>query len=153
MANLAQTVNVLQAIILTNDNEIILTPTYHVFDMYKPHKDALLLSHHLSSEELSIGREKMEALNVSTSKSEDGTVNISIANINPDKKIDLDVLLRGMDAKSVSASILTAPEINSYNSFEKKEVVKPVEFKDFKLSKESLKISVPAKSILMVRVK
>ena len=153
MANLAQTVNVLQAIILTNDNDMILTPTYHVFDMYKPHKDATLLSHHLVSEEVSFGKEKMETLNVSTSKSPDGTVNISIANIHPDKKIDLDVLLRGMEAKSVNAQILTAPEINSHNTFENKEVVKVSEFKDFKLSKENLKIAVPAKSVLMVRVK
>ncbi|MFD2201422.1 alpha-N-arabinofuranosidase [Shivajiella indica] len=153
MANLAQTVNVLQAIILTDDKDMILTPTYHVFDLYKPHKDALLLSHHLTSEDVSIGNETMKALNVSSSKSADGTVNISIANINPDKKIDLDVLLRGMDPKSVTAKIITAPEINSYNSFEKKEVVKTAEFKDFKLSKESLNISVPAKSIIMVRVK
>ena len=95
----------------------------------------------------------METLNVSTSKSPDGTVNISIANIHPDKKIDLDVLLRGMEAKSVNAQILTAPEINSHNTFENKEVVKVSEFKDFKLSKENLKIAVPAKSVLMVRVK
>lgn len=153
MANLAQTVNVLQAIILTNDNDMILTPTYHVFDMYKPHKDATLLSHHLVSEEVSFGKEKMETLNVSTSKSSDGTVNISIANIHPDKKIDLDVLLRGMEAKSVTAQILTAPQINSHNTFENKEVVKVSEFKDFKLNKDNLKIAVPAKSVLMVRVK
>ena len=62
MANLAQTVNVLQAIILTNDTDMILTPTYHVFDLYKPHKDATLLSHHLLTEEVSYGKEKLEAL-------------------------------------------------------------------------------------------
>jgi alpha-L-arabinofuranosidase len=153
MANLAQTVNVLQAIILTNDTDIILTPTYHVFDLYKPHKDATLLSHHLVTEEVAYGKEKLEALNVSTSKSPDGTVNISIANIHPDKKIDLDVVLRGIAAKNVTAEYVTAPTIDSYNTFEKKEVVKKAVFKDFKLDKDNLKIAVPANSVLMVRVK
>ncbi|GAB2623098.1 alpha-N-arabinofuranosidase [Belliella aquatica] len=153
MANLAQTVNVLQAVILTNETDMILTPTYHVFDLYKPHKDATLISHDLKSEEVSFGKEKMEALNISTSKSADGTVNISIANINPDKKIDLDVVLRGIDAKTVTAEYITAPAINSHNTFENKEVVKKAAFKDFKLNKENLKISVPANAVLMVRVK
>lgn len=153
MANLAQTVNVLQAIILTNDTDMILTPTYHVFDLYKPHKDATLLSHHLVTEVVSYGKEKLEALNVSTSKSPDGTVNISIANIHPDKKIDLDVVLRGISAKTVTAEYVTAPSIDSYNTFEKKEVVKKAAFKDFKLDKDNLKIAVPANSVLMVRVK
>ncbi|MBW3468393.1 alpha-N-arabinofuranosidase [Arthrospiribacter ruber] len=153
MANLAQTVNVLQAIILTNENDMILTPTYHVFDLYKPHKDATLLSHHLISEEVSFGKEKLEALSVSSSKSGDGTVNISIANIHPDKKIDLDVALRGIEAKNVTAQIVTAASIDSYNSFDKKDVVKKADFKDFKLNKDNLKIAVPANSVLMVRVK
>ncbi|WP_305037289.1 alpha-N-arabinofuranosidase [Belliella alkalica] len=153
MANIAQTVNVLQAIILTNETDLILTPTYHVFDLYKPHKDATLLSHDLKSEEVSFGKEKMEALNVSTSRSEDGTVNISIANINPDKKIDLDVVLRGIDAKNITAEYITAPAINSHNTFENKEVVKKAAFKDFKLNKENLKVSVPANSIIMLRAK
>jgi alpha-N-arabinofuranosidase len=153
MANLAQTVNVLQAIILTNDTDMILTPTYHVFDLYKPHKDATLLSHHLVTEEVSYGKEKLEALNVSTSKSPDGTVNISIANIHPDKKIDLDVVLRGISAKNVTAEYVTGPSIDSYNTFEKKEVIKKAAFKDFKLDNDNLKIAVPANSVLMVRVK
>ncbi len=153
MANLAQTVNVLQAVILTNDTEMILTPTYHVFDLYKPHKDALLLPYHLVSEEVSYGKEKMEALHVSTSKSEDGTINISIANIHPDKKIDLDVVLRGAEAKSASGRMVTAPAINSHNTFEKKDVVKVSDFRDFKISKDNIKISIPANSVIMVRVK
>lgn len=152
MANLAQTVNVLQALILTDETDMILTPTYHVFDLYKPHKDALLLNHHLTTEELQIGEEKMDMLHVSTSKSPDGTVNISIANINPDQKVDLDVLVRGMTAGNVTARMVTAPEITSHNTFENKDVVKVSDFKDFKLNKEKLAIAIPAKSILMVRI-
>lgn len=153
MANLAQTVNVLQAIILTTEEDMILTPTYHVFDLYKPHKDAILVPHHLISEEVSFGKEKMEALNVSTSKSADGTINISIANIHPDKKIDLEVDLRGIEAMNVTAEYVTAPSIDAYNTFDKKDVIKKSTFGDFKLNKNILKISAPANSVLMVRVK
>lgn len=153
MANLAQTVNVLQAIILTNEDDMILTPTYHVFDLYKPHKDALLLPHYLVSEQVSFGKEKMDALHVSSSKSADGTVNISIANIHPDKKMHLEVDVRGMSPSAVTAEIVSAPSIDSYNSFEKKNVVKKSTFKDFSLKKDTLTITVPANAVLMVRVK
>jgi alpha-N-arabinofuranosidase len=153
MANLAQTVNVLQAIILTNETDMILTPTYHVFDLYKPHKDAMLLKHFLTSETVSFGKQSFEALHVSTSKSEDGTVNISIANVHPDKKIALDVDLLGGSFKNAVGEIVTAASIDSYNSFENKQAVKKSTFNDFKLNKDSLKVTLPANSVVMIRVK
>jgi len=153
MANLAQTVNVLQALILTEEDEMLLTPTYHVFDLYRPHMDATLLPTHLESEMVEAGSVKMEALNVSSSLSDDGTVNIAIANINPEKAIDLAVSLRGTNAKDVSGRYLTAPELNSHNSFEQKEVVSIKDFKDFKWSKDVLNVKVPAKSVIVLRVK
>ncbi|TVP44379.1 MAG: alpha-N-arabinofuranosidase [Mongoliibacter sp.] len=153
MANLAQTVNVLQAIILTNENDMILTPTYHVFDLYKPHKDAILLDHFLSSEKVAFGKQSAEALHVSTSKSEDGTVNISIANIHPDKKVSLDIDLLGKEFKTVSGEIVTASSVDTYNTFEKKDAVKKASFSDFKLNKNILKVDAPANSVLMIRVK
>ncbi|MGY6520104.1 MAG: alpha-N-arabinofuranosidase [Mongoliitalea sp.] len=153
MANLAQTVNVLQAIILTSEDDMILTPTYHVFDLYKPHKDATLVPHHLVTEKVAFGNEQLEALHVSSSKSEDGTINISIANIHPDKKLPLEIDLRGMQANGATAEIVTAPSIDSYNSFTSKEVVKKSSFKDFKLNRNQLNLSVPANAVLMIRVK
>ncbi|GHB32155.1 intracellular exo-alpha-L-arabinofuranosidase 2 [Mongoliitalea lutea] len=153
MANLAQTVNVLQAIILTSEDDMILTPTYHVFDLYKPHKDATLVPHHLVTENVAFGQEQLEALHVSSSKSSDGTVNISIANIHPDKNLPLEIDLRGMQAKGATAEIVTAPSVDSYNSFTSKEVVKKSSFKDFKLKSNQLNLSVPANSVLMIRVK
>ncbi|QDH77919.1 alpha-N-arabinofuranosidase [Echinicola soli] len=153
MANLAQTVNVLQALILTEDDKMLLTPTYHVFDLYKPHMDATLLPSYLTSEKVKAGDVEMEALNVSSSLSEDGTVNISIANVDPDKAMDLDVLLHGTEAKEVSGRYLTAPELNSHNSFEDNEVVSIEAFDDFKWNKDVLNVKVPAKSVIVLRVK
>lgn len=153
MANLAQTVNVLQAIILTNEDDMILTPTYHIFDLYKPHKDALLLNHFLTSESLTIGDRSFEALQVSTSKSEDGTVNISVANIHPDKKINLDVDLIGNSFKSVQGEMVTAASIDTYNTFENKDAVKKSSFSGYKLTKNNLQVEVPANSVAMIRVK
>ncbi|PRY83798.1 alpha-N-arabinofuranosidase [Mongoliibacter ruber] len=153
MANLAQTVNVLQAIILTSEDDMILTPTYHVFDLYKPHKDAKLLPHFLATEKVVFGEQSIEALQVSTSKSEDGTINISIANVHPDKKIEIDVDLIGMNATKAEAAMVSAPQIDSYNTFEDKDVVKKEAFKDFKLNKNSLKVTAPANSVIMIQVK
>lgn len=153
MANLAQTVNVLQAIILTSEDDMLLTPTYHVFDLYKPHKDAKLLSHFLTSEKVEFGKQNMEALQVSTSKSEDGTINISIANVHPDKKMEIDIDLIGMNSSKAEGAMVTAPKIDSYNTFEKKDVVKKEVFKDFNLNKNNLKVTAPANSVIMLRVK
>ena len=76
-----------------------------------------------------------------------------MVNIEPSEKINLLIDLRGGDFKEVSARILTAPELNTHNTFEKPEEVKPAEFKDVKLKKNILNLDMPAKSIIVFEVK
>lgn len=152
MANLAQTVNVLQAIILTEGDQMLLTPTYHVFDLYKPHKDAKLIPHQLISEKIKIDELEAEALHVSTSRSDDGMVNISIVNINPDKEITLDCILRGIKGKNITGRVVTTDAMDAYNTFDNKERVGIKDFKNFNLKGENLQVKVPSKSVLMLRV-
>lgn len=153
MANLAQTVNVLQALILTEKDKMILTPTYHVFDMYKVHQDATLLSSDVKTEDYSLNNKKIPALNVSSSRSADGTVNISIVNIHPTKSIDLDCDLRGVSVKTVNGQILTAKELNTRNTFENPNTIKPENFDKAKLKNNIVSLAVPAKSVVVLRVK
>ena len=82
MANLAQTVNVLQALILTKGHQMLLTPTYHVFDLYKVHQDAKLLPLQISAApDYTVDGQKLPALNVSASLDSTGAVHISLVNL------------------------------------------------------------------------
>lgn len=153
IANLAQTVNVLQALVLTNEESLILTPTYHVFNMYKVHQNSTLLPHYLKSEKYELNEEKIDAISVSCSKSDDGTVNISLVNAHPGKNIQLLTQLEGENIPSkVSAQILTANSIQSYNTFENPEEVAVKSFKDFELKKGKLEINLPAKSVVVLQI-
>jgi alpha-N-arabinofuranosidase len=153
MANIAQTVNVLQAIILTNDEGLVLTPTYHVFDLYQPHMDATLLPHFLNGPEYALDNEKVDALSVSSSKSENGKVNVTIVNKDPKNPIELHIDVVGIQAKDVAGKIITASNMGDYNSFDEPEKVKATEFSDVKISKGKLTATLPAKSVVLLQVK
>jgi alpha-N-arabinofuranosidase len=154
MANLAQTVNVLQSLILTNGDKMILTPTYYVFDLYKVHQNATYLPSNLHSEDYQLGDKKIPALYASSSKAEDGTIHISLVNVNPDKAIELICDLRGGKFKKASGKILTAPELNSHNTFEQPDNVTIKDFNKLSVKNEhTLNITVPAKSVMVLSLK
>ena len=88
MANLAQTVNVLQALILTKDEKIVLTPTYHVFEMYKVHQDATLLLFDITRQDFyDYQGTKLPALSISASRDKNGLIHITLVNIHPKNKM------------------------------------------------------------------
>jgi len=153
MANIAQTINVLQALIFTKDDKMVLTPTYHVFDLYKVHQDALLLPTELKCPDYEWNGKKIPSLNVSASKDNNGIIHISVVNIDPKNAISLAVDLRGTVVKEISGKILTAASLNSMNTFEKPDEVKTADFKYYKLDKNGLTVKMPAKSIVVLELK
>ena len=153
MANIAQTVNVLQAMILTDKEKMILTPTYHVFDLYKVHQDAVFLPSELKTEDYEHNGQKIPALNVSSSKARDGGINISIVNVHPEKNFSLECELRGIQTTRVSGQILTGPKLNSHNTFDQPANAKIADFKGVVLQNNVIKIEMPAKSIVVLNVK
>lgn len=153
MANLAQTINVLQALILTQGRQMLLTPTYHVFDLYKAHMDAKLLPVNFKSPDYKVDDKTLPAINVSASQDSTGAVHISIVNIDPNKKITLKSGLVGISWKSVSGQILTSAQLTDINSFEKPETVKIANFKGAKKEGNDLVVEVPAKSVVMLELK
>jgi alpha-N-arabinofuranosidase len=124
-----------------------------VFDLYKVHQDATYLNSSLKTEDYEFLGDKLPALNVSASKSEDGTVNISIVNINPDKDIDLVCEIRGADVKDVTGKILTAPTLDAHNTFDQPNNVRLADFTKMKLKNNVVELKVPAKSVLVLRLK
>ncbi|WP_420490838.1 alpha-N-arabinofuranosidase [Neobacillus drentensis] len=150
MTNIAQTVNVLQAMILTEGEQMILTPTYHVFDMYKVHQDAELLAVDSSFGTYECKGETLPQVTVSASKNAEGKIHVSLCNIDHQNGAELDLDLRGVNAVNtkVSGTIITADTMNAHNTFEKPEVVKPAEFTGVTFENNKLAIKLPAMSVV-----
>jgi alpha-N-arabinofuranosidase len=153
MANIAQTVNVLQSLILTDGEKMILTPTYHVFEMFKVHHDATMLPLHLNCGNYTMEGRELPSVSASASKGKDGNVNISLVNIDPSKAIEMLIDLRGGDYKDVSGRILTASELTAHNTYEKPGTVNPKAFNEAKIKENIVKVTVPPASIIVLAVK
>jgi len=154
MANIAQTVNVLQAMILTRGDKMVLTPTYHVFNMYKAHADATLLRASLITEKYSFGNESVPALSQTVSRDSQGKIHISLSNVNPRKELIVVVEMNGGSFKKINgATLLTAPAFNSVNTFDQTGLVKPVPFKQYRLLPSGhLEVTLPSKSVITLEV-
>jgi alpha-L-arabinofuranosidase len=153
MANIAQTINVLQSMILTDKEKMVLTPTYHVFDMYKVHQDAIRLATDADAPRYFSGSQSIPGVSVSSSRDATGKVHISLCNPHPDRALPTTCYLDAMRAKAVTATILTAPTINAYNSFAEPDAVKPAGFSDVKLTDDStVELVLPAKAIVVLEI-
>ncbi len=154
IANIAQMVNVLQAIILTEGEKMLLTPTYHIFNMYKVHQDATMLPIDVQSPEISQGWRKLKSVSVSASKDKNGVIHVSLVNINPDNDVEISCDLRGtVNSKIDYGQIITGSEVGSYNTFDKPNNVVLADFKGASLKGGVLKLKLPAKSIVTIAVK
>jgi alpha-N-arabinofuranosidase len=154
MANIAQTINVLQSVILTKDEQMVLTPTYYAFKMYKVHHDANLLPVDISCEDYTMGDESIKSISSSASVDSNGLMHITLTNVNPNKTAKVKIELTGSEQKSFSyGEIITAERINSYNNFGKDEEVTLKEFDNVDISGKTIDIELPAKSIVMIELK
>ena len=153
MANLAQTVNVLQAVILTNNEKMLLTPTYHVMEMYNVHQDATLIPVSVKTPDYVFGNEKLPAVSVSASKKAAGVTNISLVNIDASKAQTIKIDLRGAKYASVNGRILTSKKLQDYNSFEQPAKIQPATFTGAKLSNNTLDVPLPPFSVVVLTLK
>jgi len=151
MANIAQTINVLQAMVLTDGPRMTVTPTYHVFEMFKPHQDATFLPVHLAGESYEVGGRKVPALSVSASR-KDGRITLSIAYANPQRATALTVDLRGAKVASVAGRILAGDSLQAHNSFDQPNIVQPAAFSGASLEGERLQVTLPPASIVVIEL-
>lgn len=153
MANIAQTVNVLQAMILTDGERMLRTPTYHVFDMYKPHRDATALPIELDRGEYVHEGDSLPAVSATASIDETGRMHISVTNIDPDMDRVIEIDLKGKGVKSVrSARILTAEAMNTHNTFDAPDTLTPQDFRGAKVTNGRLVLQLPAKSLVTLEL-
>jgi alpha-L-arabinofuranosidase len=152
MANIAQMVNVLQAMILTNEDKMILTPTYYVFDMFKVHQNALAVKTTIESPDYILGNQKLPAISSSASIDDQGKLHITMCNIDPKSSQPILCSLNKFNATSVAGRILTAKEMNAHNSFSDPNVVSPKTFSDAKLSAHHINLTLPPMSIVALEL-
>ena len=162
IANIAQTVNVLQSVVLTEGKEMLLTPTYHAFKLYAAHHDATYLPAYFTSpdyefESNGTGKaDKIAAVSCTASKSKnsDGDINITLTNVDPEKSQEFEIELRGgCDIKSVSAEILTADKFTAHNTFERKENVTTQNYDGCIIKDGKLTVKLEPKSLTLIKLK
>ncbi|MBC7628341.1 alpha-N-arabinofuranosidase [Ferruginibacter sp.] len=153
VANLAQCVNVLQAVILTNKEKMILTPTYYVMEMYNVHQDATLLPITLKVNDYILNGEKLPAVSASASKDSLGVINISLVNIDPLQSQKISVVLKSETKKNLSGRILTSKKLQDYNSFTESEKIKPATFNNASIDKNVLTVTLPPMAVVVLTIK
>lgn len=150
MANIAQMINVLQAMILTRDDQMVLTPTYHVFEMFKPYQDATAVAIDVQSPWYNKDGSTMPAISASAVRDKDGRLHIGLVNVDPNHSVTVNAKLSGVSPTSVTGRVLTAPAINSHNTFEQPTAVKPAAFTGAAIEAGNLKVVLPPKSVVML---
>jgi len=152
MANLAQMVNALQSVILTKDEKMILTPTYHVMEMYKIHQDAILVPIKVTSNDFVFDDKKIPAVSVSSSIDSTNKLHISLTNIDNKNGQKVEIDLNGYEAKRITGRILTSAKVQDHNTFDSPAVVTPKTFSKANLSGDKLVVDMPPISVIVLEL-
>ena len=153
MANLAQTVNVLQAVVLTDGERMIVTPTYHVMEMYTVHHDAVMLPVYVHSARYTAGGVSLPAVSASASRDTGGVVHISLVNIDAGHPQDVIVDIRGASFSSVSGRVLVSGKVQDHNTFDDPDHVKPVELKGLRLTDSRVRVPLPPCAVAVLSLR
>ncbi len=154
MANIAQTVNVLQAMILTDKEKMLRTPTYWVFEMFKVHQGGTFLPVELQSPDYVFGQDKIPMVSASATRAADGSaVHLSLANTCPSQTATLTVKLAGLTPKAATGRVLTATAMDAHNTFDAPNAVQPAAFTGASLKGDTLEVKLPAKSVVVLALK
>ncbi len=152
MANIAQLVNVLQSVILTDGERMIKTPTYHVFNMYKHHQNSDLVESYVETEKIGLEDENMVPnLTESVSIGKDNKLHITITNLSAESSYSISALLADTTAKSVSAEIVGG-DITAHNTFDAPENVTIKAYNDVSIRDGAVEFTIPASSVMHLTV-
>lgn len=153
MANLAQTINVLQAVILTDKEKLILTPTFHVMEMYNVHQDATLIPVSFESPAYRYGKDTLDAISVSASRNAAGVTHISLVNIDPSQSHQVNIDLAAVAFRSVKGRVLVSGRLQDHNSFEQPEKVKPAVFNGAVIKGKQVALKLPPASVVVLELR
>lgn len=153
MAALAQMVNVLQAVLLTEGDQMIKTPTYHVMHMYRHHQGAQLLESSLTGVD-TIGPKEWEVPKITESVSVDeaGVITITVNNLSMSEAEQLDIQLANKGYKVTEAKIVTDADVHSYNTFDNPNAVEEKDYTDYRMKEQGLSVILPSNSVVEIRL-
>lgn len=153
IAALAQMVNVLQAVLLTEGEKMIKTPTYHVMHMYRHHQGADLLNSFVTDAgEVGAGEFKVPKITESVSINSDGIITITMNNLSIEAEETVDITFADRGYRVVESKIVTNKDMHAYNTFEAPEAVVEADFNDYKMTVEGISVKMPANSVIEIRV-
>ena len=149
MANIAQMVNVLQSMILTDKEKMVLTPTYYVYKMYVPFQDATFLPVAFSAGTYLQGTTNLPRLDALAARDSSGKLWLEVTNLDPEKPVDIDAEISGGAVKSAQAETLTASAVDSVNTFDAPGTVVP-KLVSAKIERGILALTVGPKSVTVI---
>ncbi|WP_339265986.1 alpha-N-arabinofuranosidase [Paenibacillus sp. FSL K6-1330] len=154
MANIAQVVNVLQSVVLTEGEKMILTPTYHVFDMYKVHQDAERLATNYSGVDYEMDGEKIPQVSVTASKDQAGKIHVSLCNVSHTEQSDVTIQLRGLNGEvsKIVGQQLASDSLDAHNTFESPETLRPTTFHAFEQERDVLRAKLAPMSVTVLEI-
>jgi alpha-N-arabinofuranosidase len=152
MGNIAQMINVLQSMILTDKEKMVLTPTYHVYQLFTAHHDATLLPTELASANYTFGDARIPAVNASASRDHAGRIHLTLCNLDPNAAAEVECEMPGATVRSLTGQVLTAELMTAHNTFDQPEAVKPAAFKDFRVRDRGLAVRLPARSLVVLEI-
>jgi alpha-N-arabinofuranosidase len=152
MTNIAQMVNVLQAMIQTDGSRMALTPTYHVFEMYRPFKDATLLPLSVDAPPYSLGGVSIPSVHASAARGADGAIYLALVNLDPNRPARIETEVIGMIPHAVSGRVLTATAMDARNSFDAQPQVSPAPYSGALVTNGRVVAVLPPKAVVVMRV-
>jgi alpha-N-arabinofuranosidase len=151
MTCIAQMINVLQAMILTDKEKMVLTPTYYVMQMYRVHQGATFIPADVDAPAYKIADTSIPSLHATASLDGSGVLHISLVNLDPNRPADVTLKVSGGRINGLAGTILTSGQMNAMNTFDHPDAVKPSDFNDFHTSDKDATFTIPAKSVLVIR--
>ncbi|MCC7055713.1 MAG: hypothetical protein IT355_20755 [Gemmatimonadaceae bacterium] len=153
LAAIAQMVNVLQALILTEKDRMVLTPTYHVFDMYAVFQGATELPISVEAPRYVRGAQSVPGVSASAARAKDGAVHVALVNLNPTADAPIRVRLDGVTGTRVTGRILTSADMNAHNTFAAPTALAPAPFTGASVRDRMLTLELPAKSVVVLTLR
>ena len=148
MANIAQMVNVLQSVVLTEGEKMVLTPTYHVFDLYKAHQNAQLLDCAVFADNAAEGIKQVSA----SASVKDGVITVTVANVDAENGTSFTLGLDGLEAKEITGRILEG-DMKALNTFEKPDEVTVKPFTAFEKAEGGLRVTLPRCAVVELTIR
>jgi alpha-N-arabinofuranosidase len=152
MANLAQMINVLQSLVLTEREKILLTPTYHVFDLYQAHQGATLLPTRVSAPDYSLEATRVPSLSASASRSPAGKITLTLVNLDPVHAARIEIDVQGREVRGARGRVVTAAAMDARPEFGRPDPLEPRALDSIRVQRGALSVSAPAKSVIAIEL-